>query len=87
VLLQQGSDWVFKNKQHGTGHELNDRLEQLNSHGFVVRGRRDRVVQIGGHNIDLAELETIAVNTRRYPYSTKKDGSVSLAPQQTAQRV
>lgn len=56
-LLQQGSDWVLKDKQHGTRHVLNDRLEQLDSHGFVVRGRRDRVVQIGGHNIDLAELE------------------------------
>jgi 4-coumarate--CoA ligase len=56
-LLQQGSDWVLKDKQHGTGHVLNDRLEQLDSDAFVVRGRRDRMVQIGGHNIDLAELE------------------------------
>lgn len=56
-LLQQGSDWVLKDKQHGTRHVLNDRLEQLDSHGFVLRERRDRVVQIGGHNIDLAALE------------------------------
>lgn len=39
--------------------ELRDRLEWVDSRHFVPRGRIDRVVQIGGENVDLAHLEDV----------------------------
>lgn len=36
--------------------ELPDNLEWIDSRRFRVAGRRDAVVQVGGHNIDLGEL-------------------------------
>lgn len=56
ALQQQTDVWTLKDREHGTEHVLNDRLHAHDNNSFDVLGRRDDVVQIGGHNIDLTRL-------------------------------
>jgi 4-coumarate--CoA ligase (photoactive yellow protein activation family) len=58
--------------------ELRDMLEWVDDRHFVPRGRVDRVVQVGGENVDLAHVEDVLSSMpgvdRAYARPTEVDG-------------
>lgn len=58
TLVQQHDSWLVRDNDDGRQLALNDELQQHDERHFTLLGRTDPVIQIHGHNINLAQLAT-----------------------------